>query len=105
MSLAGLSNGLEGVGEDFDVHYAPGEEKSEPHGRVGGDLAHRVDDGVADANQAEVELVRWGVMQRVLLGRDHEARVLERFRHGPPVVDVVRRLVAVPRVRRKQTEK
>jgi len=84
------------VGEEFDVHDAPHEEKGEPHGRVGGHLAHRVNDGVADANQAEVELVRRGVVQRVLLGGDHEARVLERLRHGPSVVDVVRRLVAVP---------
>jgi hypothetical protein len=36
------------------------------------------------------------VVQGVLLGGDHEARVLEGLRHRAAVVDVVRRFVAVP---------
>jgi len=96
LALASLSNGFQSMRKEFDVHHTPHEEKREPHARVGGHFTHGVNDGVADPDEAEVELVRGGVVQGVLLGGDHEARVLEGLRHRAAVVDVVRRFVAVP---------
>jgi hypothetical protein len=45
------------------------------------------------------------VVQRVLLGGNHEARGLERFRDGPAVVHVVGGLVAVPAIAESKRER